>query len=115
MAMRRFGIDIVGMVEWGRHLCQFYQTREDLVETLVPYFREGLHSNEYCMWITSPPLEVEEAKHALRAVPDLDDYLVKGQGLGLAVCKRIVDAHHGEIVYETEAGRGTKFTMRLPM
>jgi signal transduction histidine kinase len=39
----------------------------------------------------------------------------KGQGLGLAVCKRIVDAHHGEIVYETEAGRGTKFTMQLPM
>ena len=39
----------------------------------------------------------------------------KGQGLGLAVCKRIVDAHHGELGYETWAGRGTKFTMRLPM
>jgi PAS domain S-box-containing protein len=77
---RKFGLDLVGDVPWGAHLCQFYQTKEDLIDILVPYFAEGLRGNEFCMWVTSPPLEVEEAKTALREViPDLDLYLQKGQ------------------------------------
>jgi PAS domain S-box-containing protein len=78
--LRGFGIDLVGAVPWGTHLCQFYESKEDLIDILVPYFAEGLRSNEFCMWVTSPPLEVAEAAEALRkAVPDLDDYLGKGQ------------------------------------
>jgi len=78
--LRRFGIDLVGSIPWGTHLCQFYQTKEDLIDVLVPYFAEGLRSNEFCMWITSPPLEVEEAKAALKAaMPELDVYVRKGQ------------------------------------
>src|SRR3990170_3899831 len=79
-AARQSGIEVVGAVPWGTHFCQFYQTRQDLVETLVPYFREGLAANVFCMWVTSPPLQVEEAKAALRAaVPNLDDYVARGQ------------------------------------
>ncbi len=37
-----------------------------------------------------------------------------GTGLGLAVVKRIVDAHHGEISVRTGAGVGTTFTVTLP-
>jgi PAS domain S-box-containing protein len=78
--LRKSGIDIIGEVPWGTHFCQFYQTREDLIEILVPYFKAGLENNEFCVWITSHPLEVEEAKEALRkAVPDIDVYLEKGQ------------------------------------
>src|SRR3989337_3923694 len=78
--LRKFGLERVGNVPWGTHLCQFYETKEDLIDVLVPYFAEGLRNNEFCMWITSPPLEVEEAKAALeKAVPDLDMYLQKGQ------------------------------------
>ena len=78
--MRNSGIDIIGNVPWGTHFCQFYQTKEDLVDILVPYFKTGLENNEFCMWVTSQPLEVDEAKEALRrAVPDLDIYLEKGQ------------------------------------
>src|SRR4030066_54787 len=77
---RKFGLDLVGNVPWGTHLCQFYQTKEDLIDILVPYFAEGLRDNEFCMWVTSPPLEVKEAEAALRKVaPDLDLYLQKGQ------------------------------------
>ena len=37
---------------------------------MVPYFAEGLKSNEACIWTTSEPLEVEEATAALeQAVP----------------------------------------------
>ncbi len=79
-AIRRSGISVIGDVSWGTHFCQFYNTSQDLVETLVPYFKEGLASNEFCMWITSEPLQVDQAALALRAaVPDLDDYIQKGQ------------------------------------
>jgi len=78
--MRQSGIDVVGDIPWGTHFCQFYETRQDLIEILVPYFKAGLACNEFCMWITSLPLQVEQAIEALRAsVPDLDRYLAKGQ------------------------------------
>lgn len=80
LALRQSGIPVIGPVPWGTHFCQFYETVEDLTETLVPYFREGLLANEFCMWITSAPLRVQEAKAALRAaVPDLDQREAKGQ------------------------------------
>jgi PAS domain S-box-containing protein len=78
--LRRSGIEVVGSVPWGTHFCQFYATKEDLIEALVPYFREGLQAHEFCMWVTSAPLQVEEATQALRiAVPDLDQYINSGQ------------------------------------
>ncbi|MDR7665309.1 PAS domain-containing protein [Methanosarcina sp. Z-7115] len=78
--LRKSGIDIIGDVPWGTHICQFYRTKEDLLDILIPYFKAGLENNEFCLWVTSQPLDVKEAKEALRrAVPDLDIYLEKGQ------------------------------------
>lgn len=39
----------------------------------------------------------------------------KGQGLGLAVCKRIVEAHGGTIVIKSKVGEGSTFTVKIPM
>ncbi len=78
--MSTTGIDVIGEVSWGTHFCQFYETDQDLIDILVPYFHDGLRQNEFCMWITSQPLQVDQAKEALRqTVPDLDDYLNRGQ------------------------------------
>lgn len=77
---RETGIKIIGAVPWGTHLCQFYQTKNDLIDILVPYFKAGLENNEFCMWIASEPLKVEEAKNSLKkAVRNLDTYIKKGQ------------------------------------
>jgi signal transduction histidine kinase len=39
----------------------------------------------------------------------------KGMGLGLPVCKRMIEVHKGRIVVESEVGVGTTFTVRLPI
>ena len=38
-----------------------------------------------------------------------------GTGLGLALTRRIIEAHHGVISVESEIGKGTTFTVRLPV
>ncbi|RPJ40270.1 MAG: ATPase, partial [Deltaproteobacteria bacterium] len=78
--LRKSGIEIIGDVPWGTHFCQFYRTAQDLLDILVPYFLAGLQNNEFCMWITSDPLDTGAAKKAMaEALPDFKDYLRKGQ------------------------------------
>jgi len=73
-------IDIIGDVPWGTHICQFYDSKEDLTDILIPYFKVGLKNNEFCLWITAQPLEAEDAIGALgKEISDFDSYLAKGQ------------------------------------
>jgi PAS domain S-box-containing protein len=79
--LRKTGISVVGDTPWGTHFCHFYETKQDLLDTLVPYFKAGLESNEFCLWVISNSdlITAEEAKEALAgAVPDLDRHLAAG-------------------------------------
>lgn len=38
-----------------------------------------------------------------------------GTGLGLAITKKIIEAHHGEISFDSNEGEGTTFIIRLPL
>jgi PAS domain S-box-containing protein len=59
-------------------LCFFYETKQDLLDKLVSYFKAGLENQEFCLWIISEPLTEEEARNVLQqAVPDLDRYLAE--------------------------------------
>ncbi|HVH11554.1 MAG TPA: HAMP domain-containing sensor histidine kinase [Longimicrobium sp.] len=39
----------------------------------------------------------------------------KGMGLGLAICREIVEAHAGRLEVDSQVGEGTTFTMRVPL
>jgi signal transduction histidine kinase len=39
----------------------------------------------------------------------------KGMGMGLAICKKFVNAHGGKIEVESEVGKGTTVTIKLPI
>jgi len=40
---------------------------------------------------------------------------ITGSGIGLTLVKEIVNSHHGEIIVQSEPGRGSTFTIRIPI
>jgi len=78
--LRDTGIEAVGDMPWGTHFCQFYQSKQDLLDILVPYFIKGLRNKEYCTWVTSEFLTKDDAIKAMKkALPKFSGYLKKGQ------------------------------------
>jgi signal transduction histidine kinase/PAS domain-containing protein len=78
--IRKSGLDFVGDIAWGTHMCQFYKTKQDLIDVLVPYFCDGLKNNESCVWVTSEFLDRQDVIEAMqKALPDFQSYLKKGQ------------------------------------
>lgn len=77
---RDSGIALIGDLPWGSHFCQFYQTKKDLLDILIPYFKAGLENNEFCVWVTSDFLTAEEAlKNLKERLSGFSEYLAKGQ------------------------------------
>ncbi len=78
--LRKTGIKILGDLAWGTHFCQFYKTKQDLFDILVPYFKAGLENNEFCVWVTSEFLDGNDVAAAMKkAMPDFPKRLARGQ------------------------------------
>src|SRR5947199_1415027 len=114
--MRKTGIDVVGDMPWGTHFCLFYETKADVLDTLVSYCNAGLKSDEFCLWVVSEPVTVDEAKRALnQAVPELDRYLA-GHSIeivpardwylqgGTFDLKRVIDGWHEKLTRALASG-----------
>lgn len=79
-ALRESGLGPIGAIPWGSHICMFYGSKDDLIDTHVDYFQAGLQRSESCIWAVSSPLSIAEAQAALRQrLPDFDAYLAAGQ------------------------------------
>jgi hypothetical protein len=76
--MTECGLPGIHRIPFGLHACHFYQSRQELVDALVPYFVAGLRNNERCLWVTAPPLPASEVAPALE---------VAWEGVGDAVAK----------------------------
>ena len=78
--LRYSGIPVLNEMPWGTHICLFYETQLDLLETNAAYFEAGLHANEFCLWALSDPADFEGTTEALRrSIPDIDERLKSGQ------------------------------------
>ncbi len=66
---------------------------------------------------TGPGIDPEKQRRIFNKFEQLDATPLKGErgsGLGLYICKGIVELHHGRIQVESEKGRGTTFRFTLP-
>ncbi len=67
-------------ISWGTHLCYFYEKKEDLFDILIPYFKDGLEENNYCMWITPEEFSRSEVINSLKnSIPNFKSYLHNNQ------------------------------------
>src|SRR6266487_2109815 len=78
--LRPSGIDGLGNMSWGTHFCLFYETKEDLLDFFIPFFKAGLEQQEFCLCVASEPLIAVEAERVMQhAIPDFERYVAEGQ------------------------------------
>jgi len=72
-------MDVIGDVAaWGAHFCLFYETKQDLLDSLISYCGAGLENGEYCLWLVTELVSMEEARDALKdLVPDFERYVTE--------------------------------------
>jgi DNA-binding CsgD family transcriptional regulator len=77
---RQTGLRVLPTTPWGTHICVFYESKQDLVDMHIDYFKAGLEANEHCVWAISDPITREVALGALRrAIPSFKHYLAEGR------------------------------------
>ena len=61
------------------------------------------------------PQELERLTEKFYRVPSPENREVPGTGLGLALVEHMARAHGGELRVRSEVGKGSTFTIRLPL
>ena len=50
---KKTGIYVTDDVHWGTHICLLHQTKQDLIDILVGYFKAGIDNNKLSIWVTT--------------------------------------------------------------
>jgi signal transduction histidine kinase len=80
---------------------------------LTIHAHKGKKTNDAIITVEDTGVGIpEEAKNKL--FTPMFTTKAKGQGFGLAVVKRMTEALGGTVTFESEEGKGTKFTVRFP-
>ena len=58
---------VLANVKHGSHLCAFYETKDDLLDLVLPFFAEGLNRRELCVWLMPNSVRPDEIKVHLNA------------------------------------------------
>ena len=61
-----------------------------------------------------PPEKLPRIFEPFYSTKTADEQGQGGTGLGLALCREVIEAHHGRIRVESAVGKGTTFTLKLP-
>jgi len=104
------------------------QVLDNLIDNAVKYSQEGGNivldarctGEELCVSVSDEGVgvPVEERDRVFDRMYRLEQRLVQGGGglgLGLAVCKGLVEAHGGRIWIEDNNGKGSKFVFTSPL
>lgn len=62
-----------------------------------------------------PPDQLRLIFEAFYTTKQPDEHGHGGSGLGLSVCRQIIEQHHGRIRVESVVGKGSKFIVKLPL
>ncbi|BCA55435.1 Heavy metal sensor histidine kinase [Nitrospira sp. KM1] len=122
---------VVGLMSPATVLGDELRLRElflNLVDNAVKYSRPG-GSVHIALATSSTQAKISVADQGIGISPEeqprifdrfyrTDDaraHTKKGTGLGLAICSWIADSHHGRIEVHSEIGKGSTFTVTLPL
>lgn len=62
-----------------------------------------------------PAAKLRQIFEPFYSTKDRDDQGQGGTGIGLALCREVIEAHKGRIRVESTVGKGTTFTLKLPL
>lgn len=80
MYMKKTGLNSIEKAHWGHHFCHFYKNKRELMDVLIHYLKAGLENNEFCLLVTSSPLNAEDAKKEFgKKIKRFNDHINKGQ------------------------------------
>ncbi|MEJ2249065.1 MAG: MEDS domain-containing protein [Candidatus Lokiarchaeota archaeon] len=79
---RDSGIENIGEIAFGTHICSFFSDISFFNESLVDYFKKGLENDELCIWVTSNNFNKNMVEVLLdKKLPQYKDALNKGKFL----------------------------------
>ena len=101
---------------------QLYQLFRNLIENAIKYRRSGIQTEiaisaagaEICVDDNGRGFAREDAQRIFEPTQRLDPGDTDGQGLGLALCRTIVERHGGQLLGEGRPGEGATFRIAFP-